>query len=147
MSDFEAFMGLRLTGTSVPRFWSKVAQVPGGCWLWTASTRNGYGQFQLNGGMKYAHRIAFVNIRGPIPGGTELDHITCDTPRCVHPFHVNAVTHAVNVRRGRIRAAQLQTHCRNGHEFSPDNLYASSLAKGYRQCKTCTQARARRGAA
>lgn len=34
------------------------------------------------------------------------------------------------------------THCRNGHEYTPDNVYVNS--KGYRECRVCRAAGRRR---
>ncbi len=81
------------------RFWPKVnkrgpipTQSPelGNCWVWTASTLQGYGQFRRprqTGGMVKAHRFAWELINGPIPEGKSLCH-QCDNPSCVRPDHM-----------------------------------------------------------
>lgn len=45
---------------------------------------------------------------------------------------------------GQTRAAQqrAKTHCEQGHEFTPDNIYWRGPNKDQRQCKTCTRERA-----
>jgi hypothetical protein len=45
---------------------------------------------------------------------------------------------------GQTRAAQqrAKTHCPQGHEFTPDNIYWRGPDKKNRQCKTCTRERA-----
>ncbi len=88
--------------TREERFWAKVDRSgPGGCWLWTASTREGYGYFGLgrrDEGMVDAHRFAYELLVGPIPAGLEIDHL-CRVRRCVNPPHLEAVTSAENKRR------------------------------------------------
>lgn len=85
------------------RFWAKVAipaDVLTGCWEWTAHiARNGYGRFQLKGAPVGAHRFAYEAVKGPIPEALHLDHL-CRVRHCVNPAHLEAVTCAVNIRRG-----------------------------------------------
>jgi hypothetical protein len=44
------------------------------------------------------HRKHYEQFKGPIPDGLEIDH-TCRNTRCVNPEHLEAVTHAENLRR------------------------------------------------
>lgn len=114
------------------RFLSKVDKVDGGCWLWTG-TRGaaGYGKFYVvNGRMMVAHRWAYERWVGPVPEGLFVDHL-CGVRRCVNPEHLEAVTHAENVRR----AWAKRTHCRNGHPITEDSTRIDS--KGRRTCRTC----------
>lgn len=75
------------------RFFAKV-NIPEGdpnaCWLWTKSTRNGYGA--IGAGSRgepvlYAHRIAWEIMNGPIPDGLCVLH-RCDVRACVRPSHL-----------------------------------------------------------
>lgn len=131
------------------RFWEKVdkngptpAQRPelGPCWVWTAGKMEGYGAFHLSGRRTvHAHIVSFTWEYGDIPEGHERDHL-CRNRACVRPDHLEAVTHWTNVARGisphGLNAAK--THCRNGHDFSPENTRVNS--KGQRVCITCARA-------
>ncbi len=70
------------------RFWRHVRKGKGkdACWIWTASlTRSGYGQFNVDGRPRPAHRIAWTLRHGAIPRGKLVLH-DCpkrDNRRCV----------------------------------------------------------------
>ncbi len=73
----------------VETFWNyvdKTSHAP--CWLWTGTTnRDGYGRFSWNQRLHQAHRISYYLHTGEDP----LRHLvlhTCDTPRCVNPYHL-----------------------------------------------------------
>lgn len=106
------------------RFWPKV-DATATCWLWTASLdSSGYGIFHVDGRMLKAHRWAYEHFRGPIPKGLHIDHL-CRRRACVNPAHLEPVSHQENMRRAR------RTHCRRGHELTPENTYI------IRTCKAC----------
>ncbi len=123
------------------RFWSKVDKTDT-CWLWQAFRAPGqhnYGQFSVNNRNILAHCFAYEALVGPIPDGLEIDHL-CRNPPCVKPEHLEAVSHAENVRRGDSklisgRRAAVRTHCLNSHVFSGTNLYVSP--QGKRFCRSC----------
>jgi hypothetical protein len=89
-----------------------------GCWLWTRGQCRGYGVLKANGSQRTAYRLSYELLRGPVPAGFELDHL-CRTPACVNPDHLEPVTHAENMRRGKIAR---KTHCKRGHPLSGENL-------------------------
>lgn len=67
-----------------------------GCWEWLgAKTSAGYGHFQVDGRMVYAHRVAYELAIGPIPDGLVIDH-KCYQKSCVNPSHLQAVTSKQN---------------------------------------------------
>ena len=71
-----------------------------GCWIWQGRTNNlGYGVVSIDGRETYAHRWTYAQRSGPIPKGADIDHL-CRRPPCVNPAHLEAVTHAENLRRG-----------------------------------------------
>jgi hypothetical protein len=67
------------------------------CWPWTGATNDrGYGQFYVNGKLKYAHRAAYE-----IASGVRLRHgrilHSCDNPPCCNPKHLAIGTQADNM--------------------------------------------------
>ena len=116
-----------------------------GCWIWTGSLNKegGYGTMRFKGERYLAHREAYKFFKGPIPKNMNVCH-TCDIPSCVNPDHLFIGTQKDNVRdcisKGRHmtqNAAHRKTHCKRGHEFTPEN---TNLRRGFRECITCVSA-------
>lgn len=130
-------------GTFEERFWAKVDAM-GVCWEWLAyKDKDGYGRFPVNGSGKAAHRVAYELLIGPIPARMQLDHL-CRNHGCVYPLHLEPVTPRENTLRG-VNAipgghhhhAQ-KTHCKNNHEFTPENTYIrNEKGKTARACRVC----------
>lgn len=145
----------RAQGGSFPaRFWRKVDQSagPAGCWLWTGAvnsrTSRGYGVAWAGDRIQLAHRVAYELVIGPIPDDADIDHL-CRNRLCVNPAHLEPVTHRENVLRGEGPSAReaRKTHCKNGHEFTPENTYAWPARPWQRQCRRCVRDRQRRARA
>lgn len=137
---------------------ARVEKTPSGCWIWRGKKgRGGYGQYgSPEPGWPAAnpatHRYGYEHLVGPIPPGLELDHLchtrdlncrggeTCQHRLCVNPEHLEPVTHADNMKRGRLVENRLRrllatTHCPKGHALTPENTF------GLSQCRLCKNAR------
>lgn len=91
------------------RFWPRVDRSGGSdaCWEWQGRrSTDGYGQVQVEGSPKGAHRIAYELTFGAIPKGFVIRHI-CDNPPCCNPAHLITGTQKENIadarNRGRLR--------------------------------------------
>ena len=101
----------------------------GDCIVWTGSCdRAGYGRVRHAYG-PYVHRVAWRLSGRGIEPGMELDH-TCNRRNCMNIDHLQAVTHAENMRLGVERRSGL---CKHGHR---KKLAASGLL----YCMVCTRA-------
>lgn len=133
---------------------------PDGCWIWQGYLNaHGYAETNADSRRYLLHRYAYETVHGPIPDGLTIDHlchtedtscpggVECVHRACVNPDHLEAVTRAENVRRGRHkeRAARTResiTHCPHGHEYTPENSFYAR--DGRRSCRECMRARTQR---
>lgn len=141
--------------STIDRFMTHVEK-SASCWVWTAATdKDGYGRFyrDAKSPRHVAHRFAYEAMVGPIPDGLQIDHL-CRNTSCVNPAHLEPVTLDENVRRAwEVRergtpaplrlclpdptspwANARKTHCKRGHEFTPENTI---LIPTGRCCRTC----------
>jgi hypothetical protein len=120
------------------RFWPRVVEA-GECWEWTGyKSKKGYGRFHRTGcrvGMP-AHKWAYEQMVAEVLPGLTLDHL-CFNPSCVNPYHLDQVTREVNSTRRRpfTHYNALKTHCKHGHEFTPENTFTQH--GGGRGCIAC----------
>lgn len=134
--------------TDEERFWTHVnknsgifgadGQYPTECWTWTACVReDGYSKFQVQYETVYAHIFSYVNIsEQTVPEGFTIDHL-CRTRHCIRINHLEAVPHIVNINRGLTSYHnKIKTHCKHGHEFTPEN---TRIYNGGRYCITCNR--------
>ena len=111
-----------------------------GCWKWTRGIMpSGYGRDKEPSTHKtrYAHRLVWETIVGPIPKGLVLDHV-CRVRNCVNPDHLRVVTPRENVLAdgslAPTKANADKSSCpKCGGAYQVD-------ARGERMCRACKTA-------
>ena len=104
--------------------------------------RNGYVRIKINQQTWAAHRLAWTLVHGPIPRGMWVLH-HCDVRNCINVDHLFLGTSQDNIddkmQKGRWRGNGFKewTHCKAGHEYTPENTYINK-ASGQRVCRACT---------
>lgn len=145
---------------SMERLMSRVTIKDTGCWVVPVRGRSRweYAHANVDGQTIGGHRLSWMFHRGPIPDGMFVCH-RCDTPACVNPDHLFLGTPKDNMRdmiaKGRHNRHPIadlnekwrekcrrRSHCKHGHELTPDNLYVSK--SGRRVCRECSRANCRR---
>lgn len=138
---------MKPTTPAPDRFWDHVFIRDDGCYLWTRSLIKGYGRFRTGGRgslVVSAHRWAYEQEHGPIPEGFHLHH-TCGERACVNPDHLELLSASEHTHRHRGKAVERikklpRTHCRRGHEMTPENTYTwmdRKTDRMQRRCRTC----------
>lgn len=114
-----------------------------GCWNCSGSNNGKYPVMYFRGRQRYVKRVIAYLFLGIDLGDPRQDLHKCDNTWCCNPLHLFLGTQADNiedcVEKGR-NFWRNRTHCKQGHEFSPQNTYLKPGARGRttRQCKTCT---------
>ena len=112
---------------------------PSGCWEWAVARQpNGYGRVTTGGRAQLVHRVAYREFVGPIPDGMVVDHL-CSNRACINPAHLRVCSQQENLTAPHSLSPPAlnarQTHCKRGHEFTPENTYTSPAGK--RTCREC----------
>lgn len=139
------------------RYKARCTVTAAGCWVMRGCQTQskgmhkgspGYVQISYRGARWMAHRIMFTIAHGPIPNGNVVAH-NCDNPPCCNPAHLFTCTESENIQDASAKKRHYngkQTHCRHGHEFTPQNTYLSPAVDKERpgmfrrRCKACVDA-------
>jgi len=94
-----------------PDFIFDQVELVGDCLFFTGyCDRSGYGKTWYNGRGFYAHRLAYIIKKGPIPGRLYVLH-KCDNPGCINPDHLFLGTQRDNIvdmyKKGRGKKAAI----------------------------------------
>lgn len=121
----------------IDRLMSRVVEDENGCWIFTGPIRpDGYGVIGVGprgAGVLRTHRVTYEFFVAEIPAGLHMDHL-CRVRACCNPWHLDPVPTGINTGRG-VRKTQ-QTHCKQGHEFTPENTKQTTRQ---RTCLTCSR--------
>ncbi len=121
-------------------FWDKIDRT-GDCWLATGGSVGvqGHRIYWMDSRHYGAHVISWMIANGPVPDGFWVLH-RCNNGQCVNPVHLYLGDNSRNVldqvEAGTHNNAR-KTHCKNGHEFTPENTRRVSTRPTRRICRTC----------
>lgn len=97
-------------------------------------SRDGYLQISRGGRVYYAHRFYYIQKKGEIPVGFQLDHL-CKNRACVNVDHLEPVAPKENVHRANMKHAFKQGRCQKGHALAVVGVYQHPT--GGRMCRGC----------
>lgn len=108
----------------------------------------GYAGSAYRGKSVRVHRkVLELKLGRDLPTEIQACH-TCDNPPCCNEDHLypgtNQQNHLDGGKRKRMQG-QTKTHCKNGHEFTPENTFVDHRPGGgaSRQCRECNRIRQR----
>lgn len=120
----------RPDSTIAERFWAKVdKRGPDECWMWKGAVTRWRGAILYKGRIDTAHRVSVILSGREIPPKMVVDHM-CMVGLCVNPAHLRVTTQRINSLENNsspFAKNARKTHCRKGHEYSPENTYRRPL--------------------
>ena len=117
------------------------------CWEYAGTNTDGYGQVTIDHEFHYVHRLSAIVFLGYSPNYSFL-HVLhrCKSKNCWNPAHLYIGDNDQNIRdKMEARNSRNQntdvTHCKHGHEFTPENTYWGSSSNGNprRYCRECRE--------
>jgi hypothetical protein len=87
-----------------------------------------------------AHRVVWAHHHGPIPPGHDVHHL-CHVKRCIRIEHLDCLPSGQHITEHRMEYShnRAKTHCKRGHEFTPENSAPASQGRPGRRCRACHQ--------
>jgi len=133
---------MKASGYNKELILSRIKINENGCWIWRGAISGRYGGLRFNKKVHAAHRVSYEIFNEKHPGDLCVCH-KCDVPLCVNPDHLFLGDQYDNMRdaakKGRLsnrRNKSSMTHCKRGHEFTPENTKRWGARK-LRICKKC----------
>src|SRR3990167_4221276 len=133
------------TPKDILRFFKRISiDSKSGCWNWTGShDSGGYGHIVYNGRIESSHRVIYAWLRGSIPRNKskntpQLDHLCRNRP-CCNPFHLELVSHKINILRGESPSAKhaRKKYCKESHLLPDKYTTVNKNGKRERICLIC----------
>jgi len=130
------------------RIWNGASNARGGGKGKPRDEANRYGTIRFEGRQRPTHVVAYLLLVGPLPPDKPQVHHGCEVTLCWEPTHLKAATPKENLMASDTPARRNaeKTHCKRGHEFTPENTYAKRLRGGRsvaRECRRCAADRRR----
>ena len=142
MESHAQHQAYHVTPDEAQRFFGKHVNTKTGCWEWTAGKNNKGSARSVSVAVDTSVARASNWLSSVRYRRQRIDHL-CRNRGCVNPYHMEAVTLRENVQRGISgKFNREKTHCRNGHEYTPENTrhytqYARGVAYPGRACRVC----------
>jgi hypothetical protein len=131
--------------TPIPRFdnhekFLSHIRVMGECWIYQVNYSGSWYRSLAIGGKQFkAHRVSMSIFKGDLNPELVIDHI-CRNKSCVNPDHLREVTQKINNCENSLSITgfnKFKTHCKYGHEYTPENTKRTSTG---RNCRICIRA-------